>query len=76
MVVQREILLKVFDNVKTETVRGSAIVEKMVMAMEELLKRRAQAAENIMRHAEALAKKNDTPPATYIFDRSQVSIRR
>ncbi|XP_075979902.1 voltage-dependent calcium channel subunit alpha-2/delta-4-like [Anticarsia gemmatalis] len=67
-VVRRRELRESFTDVKSKERNGTAIVNQMADALEELLARRAHAAEEIMRKAEELAKSE--PPAGYTFDRS------
>ncbi|KAM3965522.1 voltage-dependent calcium channel subunit alpha-2/delta-4 [Aphomia sociella] len=69
-VVHRKALLQKFSDINIEVRNGSAIVQKMAKDLEELLLRRAHAAENIMRHAENLASSKNTPPDDYKFDYS------
>lgn len=72
--VRRKELLKSFSDIKIEVRNGSAIVNKMADSLEDLLKRRAHAAEEIMRRAEELAGLGSEPDETYSFDYSVVSI--
>lgn len=73
--VRRDILLKSFSDIKIEVRNGTAIVEKTTNALEELLERRGQAAEAIMRKAEELAANKIPPPSDYTFTKSHVSYR-
>lgn len=60
--------------VKVTLRNGSAILEQMTHRMEDILIRRVRAAENIMRHAEALSSvENIHPPSDYTYDYSFVS---
>ncbi|CAH0718213.1 unnamed protein product, partial [Brenthis ino] len=68
--VRRDVLLKGFSDVKIEVRNGPAIVEKTSKAIEELLERRGQAAEMIMRKAEELAANRFPPPSDYHFVKS------
>lgn len=68
-----EILQKGFANVKMGTRDGTAIVQEVAATLEDLLKRRAEAAENIMRKAEKLFAERTYPDTNYIFDKSSVS---
>ncbi|CAH0588139.1 unnamed protein product [Chrysodeixis includens] len=70
IVVRRKELLKSFSDIKIEVRNGSAIVNKMAESLEDLLKRRAHAAEEIMRRAEELAALGSEPDDTYSFDYS------
>ncbi|PZC84021.1 hypothetical protein B5X24_HaOG206367 [Helicoverpa armigera] len=70
LVVRPEVLLKSFSDIKIEVRNGTAIVNKMAEDLEELLKRRAEAAENIMRRAEELARNEEEPDDSYTFDYS------
>lgn len=72
-VVRPEILQKGFANVKMGTRNGTAIVQEVAATIEDLLKRRAAAAENIMRKAEKLFTERTYPDTNYIFDKSLVS---
>lgn len=72
-VVRPEILHKGFANVKMGTRDGAAIVQEMAASLEDLLKRRAEAAGNIMRKAEKLFAEKTHPDTNYIFDKSLVS---
>lgn len=74
IVVRRKMLLKSFSDIKIEVRNGTAIVNKMAEALEELLSRRAHAAEEIMRRAEELATGAQEPDDSYTFDYSVVSI--
>ena len=67
-------LLKSFSDIKIEVRNGTAIVNKMAEALEELLLRRTHAAEEIMRRAEELATGAQEPDDSYTFDYSVVSI--
>lgn len=71
--VRREVLLKSFSDIKIEIRNGTAIVHKMAEDLEELLSRRAHAAEEIMRRAEELATMEAEPDDSYTFDYSVVS---
>lgn len=71
--VRREVLLKSFSDIKIEIRNGTAIVHKMAEDLEELLSRRAHAAEEIMRRAEELATMEAEPDDNYTFDYSVVS---
>jgi hypothetical protein len=51
---------------------GTTIVEQMAQNLEELLGRRARAAEAIMKKAELLASENTEPPSGYTYDYSVV----
>lgn len=73
--VRRDILLKSFSDIKIEVRNITAIVEKTTNALEELLERRGQAAEAIMRKAEELAANKIPPPSDYTFTKSHVSYR-
>ncbi|CAH2087531.1 unnamed protein product [Euphydryas editha] len=68
--VRRDILLKGFSDIKIEVRNGTAIVEETAKALEELLERRGQAAEAIMRRAEKLDANKIPPPSDYTFTRS------
>lgn len=68
-----EILQKGFANVKVGTRDGSAIVQEVAATLEDLLKKRAEAAENIMQKAEKLFAERTHPDTNYIFDKSNVS---
>ncbi|KAH9629787.1 hypothetical protein HF086_009914 [Spodoptera exigua] len=70
IVVRREVLLKSFSDIKIEVRNGTAIVHKMAKDLEELLSRRAHAAEEIMRRAEELATMEAEPDDSYTFDYS------
>lgn len=72
--MRRDVLLKGFSDLKVEVRNGPAIVEKTSKAIEELLERRGQAAEMIMRKAEELAANRFPPPSNYLFIKSDVSI--
>ncbi|GBP70021.1 hypothetical protein EVAR_39604_1 [Eumeta japonica] len=72
-VVHRAELLKSFADVKSESRNGSAIVDKVSSAFHDLLERRVDAAENIMRRAEELANEKSTVPSNYMFNTSKVS---
>lgn len=72
--VRPEILQKDFANVKIGTRDGTTIVQEVAATLEDLLKRRAEAAENIMRKAEKLYAEKTFPDPKYIFDKSFVSI--
>lgn len=72
-VVRSEILQKGFANVKMGTRDGAAIVQATAASLEDLLKGRAEAAENIMRKAEKLFAERTHPDTNYIFDKSLVS---
>lgn len=74
IVVRRKVLLKSFSDIKIEVRNGTAIVNKMADDLEELLTRRARAAEEIMRKAEELATTEQMPDDSYTFDYSVVSI--
>ncbi|XP_031763031.2 voltage-dependent calcium channel subunit alpha-2/delta-3-like isoform X2 [Galleria mellonella] len=69
-VVHRKALLQKFSDINIKVRNGTAIVQKMAKDLEELLLRRTQAVENIMRRAEELANFNATPPEDYTFDYS------
>ncbi|XP_072938386.1 voltage-dependent calcium channel subunit alpha-2/delta-3-like [Epargyreus clarus] len=69
-VVRRDVLLKSFSDIKVEVRNGSAIVEKAAKALEDLLIRRGQAADAIMRKAEELAAQRTEVPPKYTFDSS------
>lgn len=68
-----EILQKGFANVKMATRDGTTIVQEVATTLEDLLKRRTEAAENIMRKAETLFAERTNPETNYIFDKSLVS---
>ncbi|XP_022824608.1 voltage-dependent calcium channel subunit alpha-2/delta-3-like [Spodoptera litura] len=70
IVVRREVLLKSFSDIKIKIRNGTAIVHKMAEDLEELLSRRAHAAEEIMRRAEELATMEAEPDDSYTFDYS------
>lgn len=76
-VVRREELLKGFGDIKMEVRDGAAIVNKMARDLEDLLTRRAHAAEEIMRKAEDLTKdmnfKKYETDDSFRFDSSLVS---
>ncbi|XP_059061607.1 voltage-dependent calcium channel subunit alpha-2/delta-3-like [Achroia grisella] len=69
-VVHRKALLQKFSDISIKERNGSTIVRKMAKDLEELLVRRMQAAENIMRRAEELANLDNEPPDDYTFDYS------
>ncbi|KAJ8718586.1 hypothetical protein PYW08_002823 [Mythimna loreyi] len=70
IVVRRKMLLKSFSDIKIEVRNGTAIVNKMADDLEELLTRRARAAEEVMRRAEELAATDHKPDSSYTFDYS------
>lgn len=72
--VRRDELEVGFSDIKSEERNGTAIVEAMAADVEELLTRRAHAADLIMRKAEELARSHPDPYPGYAFDRSIVSI--
>lgn len=77
-VVRRDELLKGFGDIKMGVRDGTAIVNKMASALEDLLARRARAAEEIMMKAEDLTKDMDfkkyEAADSFRFDSSIVSI--
>ncbi|KAJ0175050.1 hypothetical protein K1T71_009191 [Dendrolimus kikuchii] len=66
-VVRREVLAKNFSQIRAERRNGTAIVNKLAVALEDLLTKRIQAAEEIMRKAEELAVTVPEPPFDYTF---------
>lgn len=76
-VVRKDVLSKSFSDIKIELRNGSAILEKASRALEDLLDRRGDAAEAIMRKAEELStyilENKIKPPPDYTFDLSVVS---
>ncbi|CAF4898363.1 unnamed protein product [Pieris macdunnoughi] len=73
-VVRRNVLWKGFSDITVEVRNGSAILEKVANALEDVFEKRGKAAEAIMRRAEELSKniminKLEAPP-NYTFDNS------
>lgn len=67
-------ILKGFHDIKAEFRNGTEIVNKVAESLEELLTRRARAAENIKRKAEQLATDSKPAPSSFTFHDSVVSI--
>ncbi|KAL4717266.1 hypothetical protein ACJJTC_017153, partial [Scirpophaga incertulas] len=69
-VTQRRELLASLSDIKMSDRNGTAIVEQMANDLQDLLIRRAKAAEAIMQKAEALFNKDLEPPPGYTYDNS------